>query len=73
MSSEIEFETIPGLPEDLPAGERVLWQGKPEWRALARHTFKVRLLAGYFAIFAVLRVAAAFEDHQGAKGGGHDS
>ncbi len=33
--SEHEFEPIPGLPERLPAGERMLWQGRP-WRALAR-------------------------------------
>lgn len=56
MSSEIEFEAIPGLPGELPPGERVLWQGKPEWKALARHTFKVRLLAAYFAVFVGLRL-----------------
>ena len=27
---EHEFEAEPGLPEQLPAGERVLWQGQPQ-------------------------------------------
>jgi hypothetical protein len=67
-SDEIEFEAVPGLPEELPPGERVLWQGRPEWRALARHTFKVRWLVGYFAVFAALRLAASIEGHQGVGG-----
>jgi hypothetical protein len=67
-SDEIEIEAVPGLPEELPPGERVLWQGRPEWRALARHTFKVRWLVGYFALFAALRLAASLEGHQGLAG-----
>lgn len=39
-----------GLPEALPTGERLLWQGRPDWRALARHSFHVPKLAGYFAL-----------------------
>lgn len=46
---EHEFEAAPGLPEALPAGERILWQGAPDWRALALHAFHVRKLAFYFA------------------------
>ena len=68
MSSEIEIETIPGLPHDLPPGERVLWQGRPEWRALARQTFNVRILAAYFAIFGVARFAVAVRERQGITG-----
>ena len=37
-----------GLPERLPDGERLLWQGAPDWRALARQAFHVRGLAIYF-------------------------
>ena len=51
---EHEFEAAPGLPEPLPAGERILWQGAPDWRALAVHVFHVRKLAAYFA--GILRV-----------------
>ncbi len=46
---EHEFEAAPGLPEPLPAGERILWQGAPEWRALALHAFHLRQVAIYFA------------------------
>ena len=38
-----------GLPGPLPAGERVLWQGAPDWRTLARHALQIRKLALYFA------------------------
>lgn len=46
---EHEFEAAPGLPEALPAGERVLWQGAPEASLLAVHALHVRKLAVYFA------------------------
>ncbi len=46
---EHEFEAAPGLPEPLPAGERILWQGAPAWRALALHAFHLRQVAIYFA------------------------
>jgi hypothetical protein len=49
VPQEHEFEAARGLPEQLPAGERVLWQGAPRWQTLARHAFHVRLLAVYFA------------------------
>lgn len=45
---EHEFEAAPGLPEPLPRGERMLWQGSPDWRTLAIHAFHVRKLAIYF-------------------------
>ena len=37
------------LPTALPAGERILWQGAPDWRALARDALHLRGLALYFA------------------------
>ncbi len=46
---EHEFEAAPGLPESLPAGERILWQGAPDWRVLAVEAFHVRKLSIYFA------------------------
>jgi len=66
MSSEIEFESVPGLPGDLPPGEHVLWQGRPQWKAMARETFKVRWIAGYFAVFATARFLVAMQ--QGLPG-----
>ena len=47
---EYEYEPVPGLPEDLPEGERILWQGAPRWRALARRAFHVRKLVVYFTL-----------------------
>ncbi len=46
---EHEFEAAPGLPESLPAGEFILWQGRPDWRVLAVQALHVRKLAFYFA------------------------
>jgi hypothetical protein len=52
---EHEFEPQLGLPEQLPSGERVLWQGAPDWRRLARERFHLPALAGYFVAILVLR------------------
>jgi hypothetical protein len=54
----------PGLPEDLPLGEEILWQGSPSARALARSAFHVRALGIYFAILLVLRGYNAWSDSQ---------
>lgn len=67
MSEEVEFEPIPGLPEELPDGEHILWQGAPSWRALAREAFHVRGLAVYFGALCVLR--ALFTAAGGASAG----
>jgi hypothetical protein len=53
---EHEHEPVPGLPEELPAGERLLWQGAPSWRALARRSLHVRKVAAYFGLLAVWHI-----------------
>ena len=55
--TEYDYEPTPGLPGRLPEGERILWQGKPDWRALARTAFHTRLIAGYFAVLAMVALA----------------
>ena len=50
QAAEHEFEAEPGLPEPLPRGERLLWQGSPDWRLLARDALHTRLLGIYFAV-----------------------
>jgi hypothetical protein len=39
-----------GLPEALPDGERLLWQGRPSVRVLLHHVFHLPWLALYFAV-----------------------
>lgn len=51
-----DFEPVPGLPEHLPAGERMLWQGRPDWRSLCVRAFHIRGVAAYFTAFAAYRV-----------------
>ena len=59
---EHEFEAEPGLPEPLPRNERLLWQGSPDWRALAVRAFHVRKLIVYFAVVLLLRGAVILSD-----------
>jgi hypothetical protein len=51
--------TLRGLPGPLPADERILWRGGPDTMSLARHGFRLRLLAGYFAALVVLGAVSA--------------
>ena len=52
-------EPIPGLPEKLPEGESILWQGRPDVGALAVHAFHVRFVTAYFVGAALWRAARA--------------
>jgi len=54
-------EPVPGLPERPPEGEHILWQGKPDWWALAREAFSIHWVAGYFVALAAWRGIAAAE------------
>ena len=57
--TEHDSEPTPGLPGRLPPGERILWQGRPDRRVLARTAFHTRLIAGYFALLAGWALASA--------------
>ncbi len=61
MSDEhdITVEHIAGLPEALPDGERVLWQGRPNVMALAREALSLNWVLGYFALLIVWRVGVS--------------
>lgn len=50
-------EPIHGLPERLPEGEKVLWQGRPSAMALALNAFRLRWVIGYFVVLTVFRLA----------------
>jgi hypothetical protein len=57
MPTEYEHEPIRGLPGDLPAGERILWQGAPDMRAFARSALYIRWIGAYFAGLALFALA----------------
>jgi Bacterial PH domain len=59
-----DYEPIPGLPGELPPGETLLWQGKPDWWCLARRVFHLPLIAGYLGLFMVWRLISAAYDGQ---------
>ncbi|MEL6585502.1 MAG: photosynthetic complex putative assembly protein PuhB [Pseudomonadota bacterium] len=59
---DIDPEPIRGLPELLPEGETIVWQGAPDWWALAKHAFKVKWVAGYFVLLFAWRGLVASAD-----------
>jgi hypothetical protein len=64
--SEHDAEPVPGLPGPLPAGEALLWQGRPSFEGLAKRALHLRWLSGYFVLLALWRGAAL-------AGGGADA
>ncbi|MBL8347012.1 MAG: PH domain-containing protein [Rubrivivax sp.] len=59
---EHEYEPEPGLPEALPAGERVLWQGAPAAAWMARKVFHLPVVVAYFALLLGWQAATAWHD-----------
>lgn len=55
QAAEHEFEAEHGLPEPLPRNERILWQGAPDWRVMAREAMHTRMLSIYFGVLLVWR------------------
>jgi len=68
VHDDFAVEPIPGLPERPPDGERILWQGSPSWRALARRMFQWPLIALYFGILSIWSGVNAVEDGYGVGG-----
>ena len=64
-SAEHEFEAALGLPEPLPAGETILWQGAPNWVAMAKHVFRLQWLSLYFAVIVIWQIISV----AGSEGG----
>lgn len=59
---EHDFEPIPGLPERLPDGERILWQGAPRWRGFAVRAFHLKGLVVYFGCLVALQIWTGIGD-----------
>ncbi len=61
--TEHGLEPIPGLPEALPVGEVLLWQGAPAWTEIVQRVFLIRWLMAYFFLLAGWEVLnAALQD-----------
>ena len=52
---DFDFEPVRGLPQVLPKGERMLWQGAPRWQDLAEHAVQARKVIWYFVAIAVVQ------------------
>ena len=64
---EHEFEAAPGLPEALPAGEHILWQGSPDWKLLAAEAFHVKRLSIYFALMIALQALLSWDGNESLR------
>lgn len=62
---EHEFEPEYGLPEPLPAGEKILWQGAPDFSTLAIRAFHLRKVALYFSVMLAMRAGYVASGGQG--------
>lgn len=65
---EHDVEPVRGLPERLPAGERMLWQGSPSFAALATQVFHIRAVGTYFGALLAWSAISALYDGQGWAG-----
>lgn len=63
-SPEHEFEPELGLPEKLPEGEKVLWQGSPDLKTLLLKVFHMKGLVLYFGILLAYRVISGVLDSE---------
>lgn len=61
-----DFEPVPGLPESLPQGEQMLWQGSPQWWSLALRAFRLREVGVYFFILMAWRLVSSLWGGAGA-------
>jgi len=62
VTREHEIEPIPGLPGELPEGETIVWQGKPDAKLVGRRVLKMRWIGGYFVVLALWAILAGFND-----------
>ena len=56
---DFKFEPVPGLPEALPEGEHILWQGRPNSLRLAKDAWKLNWVLGYFVLLCIWRVGVS--------------
>ena len=59
---DFAFEPVRGLPATLPDGEELLWQGTPDWRAMAIRAYHARKVAVYFLALILVRIGFGVTD-----------
>jgi len=69
QSAEYEFEAALGLPEPLPQGETILWQGAPNWISMAKHVFRLQWLSLYFAVIVIWQLISVSNSDEGLAAG----
>lgn len=52
---DFQTEPVRGLPENLPEGEEILWQGQPNWWVLVQESLSFWWVAGYFVLIFAWR------------------
>lgn len=57
-----DHEPVPGLPEDLPQGEAMLWRGGPDMVSFALHVLHARAIAIYFIVMGTWQSAVIIHD-----------
>ncbi|MBO0663319.1 PH domain-containing protein [Jiella sp. MQZ9-1] len=65
MSTELEeFDDIKTVvtEAELPKGERILWQVRPDWWRLALGAFRLKLVGLYFMIFALWKIGVTHHE-----------
>lgn len=58
---DFEIEPVEGLPETPPEGERILWQGRPDWWALSVESLSLKWVAGYFVLLMMWRFVSVMD------------
>ena len=58
---------LQGVEVPLPEGERLLWQGSPNPKALALHAFHARKIATYFGILIAIAAIMAMGEAEPMK------
>jgi hypothetical protein len=53
---EYELEEQYGLPEKLPQGEKIVWQGSPNVWKVAKNIFYIRPIVAYFVFLILYRI-----------------
>jgi hypothetical protein len=61
----IAHDPSENLPEPLPKGERVLWQGRPDALAITMGAYRFGWVAGYFGLLLAWRFASQLADEAG--------